>query len=362
LFLGLVLLSVTFSFLWAKARYSAPLVDGSAWLLIAALVAFLGFATAAAIVTSSEPINLVRIVAFAQFVVAVLWGYFHPDLLARIDLRKVLWIYVVFTVVFVVTNGAVESVLIRSRALGHFARLTGTGRGVSTLSPEPSFFALQIFNLYLVRWMVLQRAERSRHRTQVFLLSSACWMASLSGYGLFILVVSTFVSATLLFAVGGGILIGLVPRLALFESVTRTRAVSLLLSIIEDRGIFSVLTDVSFSIRLSSFRQYIDVIQEHTIFGDGFSFAGGGGFISVIAGLGFTGILFLLPFVLIVLLAPGFGWRLRIALVFWFAVNTISGSIGVPSIGVVLGLIAWRGTIGLDALVSGQRSRMLAFR
>lgn len=306
-------------------------------------LAVLGAALAVALFLANalqpDPTIIPRLITFVQFVAAALWAATARVEWSGTVLSRAVVIYAVFTVVYFLTGGLVEDILIRSR-LEDAAFLFSTGRGARTLAPEPSFFALQIFNLFVLFRLLHADDELGPRRTAVYVaLTMACLAASFSAYGALLVAVVLFVSYPRYFAlaaVAAASVVGILyDRLEEWQSV---RAIKVLLAFSQSGGSITELIahDASFSSRIASFATYWHAFREHPLVGNGLSLNQGGGFISLVAAFGVLGV----AFFAIVVAHIVFGRHrpsTKLLLCVWFFLNFVSGPIGVPILGVIVG-------------------------
>jgi hypothetical protein len=282
-----------------------------------------------------------RIFSFAQFAAAALWAYAGKYEWNNKTIYRAMLVYAVFTVIYFGTGGVIENVLIHSRASGS-ASLFETGRGARTLSPEPSFFALQIFNIYILSRLIAPRDKTDENRRPFYFgLVAFCLLSSFSAVGVLVLLVIVCVKypryaalITLIVISAVNVFYGFLLR---FDSI---RAVNLVLTLIKSNGNIAklALLDASVSSRIDSFSAYVSAFTQQPWIGNGFSLLQGGGFISIIAGLGVLALAFFL-WVLMAVLHEDFSPSTKVLLLFWLALNLVSGPIGVPIIGVIVGRI-----------------------
>lgn len=280
-----------------------------------------------------------RLVSFAQFSTVAFWGYAGKLEWSEKILFRTLVVYAVFTVIYFATHGAIENALIHSR-VENAEILFAMGRGARTLSPEPSFFALQVFNIFvLARILFAYRPDSTVNSLKWVLVTGFCLAASFSAYGallLMLVVLAThprmFVLLAVLSIVGWTFVSG---YLANYESV---RAVKLLLTVLNARIDVSNLAalDASVASRLLSFGDYVRSFAAHPLIGNGFSLYQGGGFVSIVAAFGLAALGFFF-WLFARILGGGFDTRTKIVLVAWFVLNFLSGPIGVPIIGLIIG-------------------------
>lgn len=287
-------------------------------------------------VVMNKMIYWTRYVSFVQFIFAIYWGISSRYFFEKETFNKILWIYLFMTFLYFIFNGAIENLLIPSRN-DSFDALASTGRGARTLSPEPSFFALHIFNLYLIYKLLFYK--NSVNEKLIFYLVALCLVLSLSGYGfllLLALIIARYPFRFFIFfafsILTSGIWVGYL------ESFNNFRAISLIVSIIKNDPLIVLKSDRSFDSRILSFNKYLDSISNNLFFGDSFSLFEGGGFISVISAFGLLGVCFFLLF-LLKLLFSNFKIDLKFLLILWFVINFMSGPIGIPTIGVIIGLV-----------------------
>lgn len=288
---------------------------------------------------TNNPFYITRIFAFVQFLLAVVVGLTYRFEINKEVFYKILWVYLIFTVIYFLTSGAVEKILIGSRT-DSAEFLMKTGRGAKTLSPEPAFFALQIFNIVIIYFLLFGENFKERLSKRVILLSILCFLSSLSGYGILLVGALIFFRYTKFTLVSFAFLILLAPFiLPSLESFRYIRAIGLVLSILTSNPLILMKVDPSIATRVFSFLEYINSIINHFLIGNGFSILKGGGFISIIASLGFVGLIFFLWFILEIVKLRNFTFPFKTILLFWFLLNLISGPIGIPALGIIIGLI-----------------------
>lgn len=280
--------------------------------------------------------NINRYFSFIQFMIAVFCGLFMKIDVPENWLTKILIIYLIFTIIYFLTNGYLENFLISSREMNS-TDLAKLGRGARTLSPEPSFFALHLFNLYIINKLQYNGLKDSSDFKN-YLLISIMLILSLSGYGMLIFMIISFFEfpkkitffIILLFAFTSLF----INQIQNFENL---RAFGLLIKILTDNPLLILQTDSSISTRFSSFNIYVHSIQDNIIFGDNFTLSEGGGIISLISGLGIVGFIF--SILLIFKIFKNYKNPLFLFLfVTWFVLNLISGPVGIPTFGVIIGL------------------------
>jgi hypothetical protein len=301
-----------------------------------------------------------RLFAFVQFGAAAAWGYTRQFHWRPIVLYRAMAVYAAFTVAYFATGGIIEDILIRSRESGSES-LFAAGRGARTLSPEPSFFALQVFNIFVLSLIVGMRDVVSRRRYVVFLgLTAFCLAASFSAYGALLLIVVLFSAFPRTVALAGiatlavpGMLLNLLPN---WDNI---RAIKVLLALVQTRGNIAELAflDQSFSSRMGSFAEYVRAFASQPLVGEGFSLYQGGGFVSIISALGITALVFFV----VVTARVAFGRHsvaTKVVLFAWLALNFISGPIGVPILGALVGLL-FRAAPAGDTANSAEGSRSI---
>lgn len=281
-----------------------------------------------------------RLFSFVQFSAAALWAYTGKYQWSSKTLYRAMLIFLVFTFIYFATGGLIENMLIRSRTLVSVS-LSESGRGARTLSPEPSFFALQVFNIYILSRLVEGEEAATEHPRSFFVaLVAFCLLSSFSVYGALVLLVILSAEYPRMMATAGLAVISATgvaySYLTRWESV---RAVGFVLAIVKSRGSIAKLfvLDASLASRITSFNAYVASFAEHPLIGNGFSLFQGGGFISVVAAFGILGLLFF-AWVLAKLLVGADTRGTKALLLIWFALNFASGPIGIPIVGVILGI------------------------
>ena len=317
-------------------RVSLP---GATALILGALVIYGSLVAANALQDESTIPS--RLVSFLQFGAAAVWGYAGKFRWNGKVLYGALLVYCAFTIVYFATNGAFEDFLIQSRTEGAEFLFT-SGRGARTLSPEPSFFALHIFNLFVLARIL--SVPDTYGRTQAFtwlMLTVACLASSLSAYGALLLVVVLFATYPKVSALVGLVLLSSFSLLlSLASAWDSIRAIRVILALVESRGRVAELMvlDASFYGRMVSFTEYVASFARHPFFGDGFSVYQGGGFVSVVAALGLVALLFFAA-VLNKIVRGNFSISTKAVLLIWLTLNFVSGPVGVPILGVIVGTL-----------------------
>lgn len=286
----------------------------------------------------SSPVLWTRIISFLQFVFAIFFALNATYFFKLKTLKTVFLVFAAFSVVFLLTNGLIERILIPGRT-ETYSMLSFSGRGASTFSPEPSFFALHILNLYIVFLLLSNTEVQVKYGKIVFCAASFCLLSSLSGYGFFIFLVLFFARYTKVSLVF--LLILLLSSsfiLSSLEAYVNFRGVKLLTMILLENPSV-IMQDASFVSRFGSFFAYIENIKNYFLIGDGFTLAQGGGFISIVSSLGIIAICFMIFLIIEIFKLPKNGTKIKLILIFWFLINLFSGPIGIPIIGVIIGLI-----------------------
>jgi hypothetical protein len=282
-----------------------------------------------------------RVFAFMQFCAAAAWAAYGTFRWRGRLLLATLLVYLAFTLVYFGTGGLVEDLLIGSRGEASESMLL-SGRGARTLSPEPSFFALHVFNLCVLAHVSGAWREFGRVERMLFVgAACACMLASFSAYGAVLSLVvlgvaypwiAVGVAATLAFLLG--------PVVELLRLLPEIRMVGIILALLEARGAIQtlVLLDASLGVRLESFIEYVRVFADRPLLGDGFSLYQGGGFISIVAALGAPAALFFLLLAIRIALG-GFALGATVLACVWLLVNGTFGPVGIPALGVIAGSI-----------------------
>lgn len=286
----------------------------------------------------NKPILWARIISFFQFSLAIFFALNSKYFFEEKTLRRVFFIFAIFSVIFFLTKGLVERTLIPSRAES-FEMLVESGRGARTLSPEPAFFALHILNLFVIYSLLFGSILHGQKNRLLFFVALFCLTISLSGYGAVIAVLLLTLRYTKIAILTLGTLAALSGMiLEYFGSLAQFRGLSLLLKIISDNPLVLIQTDRSFSTRVASFVSYLENIQKNLVLGDGFTVNQGGGYISIISSIGIIGLLFFIYF-LIKVFRKRISGKLKFLIFFWFLINLFSGPIGIPTLGFIIGLI-----------------------
>jgi hypothetical protein len=284
---------------------------------------------------------LPRYISFLQFLAALIFGYTNSFYFFKKYANSIFVIYFIFTIIYFLTNGLIENTLIKSRFFSEGKDLASMGRGARTLSPEPSFFAIQMFNLLLIYTLLLEKEgiKKVFNNKKVIFIVSFCLLCSLSGYGfaIFFIILAAFFTRYIIVLFGLAILFNSLI-IDLLDGFSNLRGIGLILKVIKYNPLILASTDLSFATRFNSFFAYIDRFKNNLFIGDGFSLFQGGGFISIVASLGLVGF-FLILFLLFKIFSTIKSGKLKYLLIFWFFLNLFSGPIGIPAIGIIFGLI-----------------------
>jgi len=285
-----------------------------------------------------KPILWPRIFSFFQFVLAIFFALTTRYFFMERSLRKVFFIFAIFSVIFFLTQGLVERLLIPTRTES-FEMLMQSGRGARTLSPEPSFFALHILNLFIIYCLLFGSILKSGKNRILFFVTCFCLIISLSGYGAVVAVFLIFLRYTKISVVILAALLALSGVIfEYFGALEQFRGLNLLLKVISSNPAVLLEADSSFSSRFASFFSYINTIKSNVILGDGFTVNQGGGYISIVSSIGIIGVLFFI-YLLGKLYQKRIHWKLKFLIYFWFLINLFSGPIGIPTLGFIIGLI-----------------------
>lgn len=291
-------------------------------------------------ILASEEIffSMRRVTSFALFLFALMYGLARPNIITQTRLRYTLFVYAAFTLVFFVTQGAIEAALISSRgdAIGTYVAV---GRGASTLSPEPSFFAIQIASLFLLYFLSQPPSERESYHTPLVIGGVALLLSTLSGYGaLYVILLGLTLDRRLTVVIG---MLAL-AIIILFSEVLDVRIIRLI-NLAREEGLLGMLVDASIAARLESFFDYLNMFADEWM-GNGFQRFAGGGLVSVLAGLG----IFSIPmFILLLTGLLRLGERLPVMglAAGWVTLTVISNPVGVPLVGILVGQIMRRATL-----------------
>ena len=330
-------LATSFAFPGTGRRLFRFTIPGTALALVV-LSTLYGFLLTANIIERDSSIPS-RLVSFAQFSAAAFWAYSGKFEWSEKILLRSLIAYAIFTVIYFATHGAIENALIHSR-VENAEVLFSMGRGARTLSPEPSFFALQVFNIFvLARILLAQKPDSTINSAKWVFVTCFCLAASFSAYGALLLLLVVLATHPRIFVLLGVLTIAawsvVSNYLANYESV---RAIKVLLAVFSAQFSFKELTsfDASVASRLLSFGDYVRSFLAHPLIGNGFSLYQGGGFVSIVAAFGLVALGFFI-WLLTRILGGSFDRRTKIVLAAWFLLNFLSGPIGVPIIGVIVG-------------------------
>jgi len=301
-----------------------------------------------------------RVASFIMFLIATVTGLLNRRIFSGPRVLTALTAYLFFTILFFLTAGKVESAIIQSRSADMIYQVGTSGRGASTLSPEPSFFAFQVFTIFLLARMNVWSILDYRRRHIIQLITVLLLIASFAGYGILYALMVIFLSGRrYVFGFGllGAVAVTLIVNVYAIDSL---RFVKLFLSIAASLagGAFE-LEDVSILVRLTSFQEYWRIFLDRTVFGDAFQFHGGGGLVSLLASLGLYGVLLIVAVVIAISVSRIEG-KLKLVLLAWLTLQFISGPIGLPMVGLTIGVLLGRSRLGamvsaINTLVNRRR-------
>ncbi len=275
-----------------------------------------------------------RIFAFLQFLVAVFFGSSKLFFIPKQWLRNILILFAIFTIIYFLFGGIIEDFFIRSRYDAGMEALTLTGRGARTLSPEPAILATHILNLLLL-YAIFYNIPK--FDTLIIIFAVFTLLCSLSAYGFLIALVLVVTHYPRFFIAGASFSILFLSSYMLGPDVARLRLIGILSGIMDEGGEF-LLEDKSFMSRVDSFFSYFQSFVNTFPIGDAFTLVNGGGFISLISGIGLIGLLFF-TYLLIKPIFLRYSLRMKILLIFWFLLYFFQGSIGVPTVGLIVGVL-----------------------
>lgn len=330
---SLVLISVLTLFLFNHKFVKQPFItrEGLAITLILTITVSVGLVYNYFV--ADNKIYVPRLIAFTQFLIALFFGASKLFYLPEKWLVRFLVVYVVFTVIYYATGGMVEDLLIKSRGAGGTEVLAVTGRGARTLSPEPSILSVHILNMVLMYSLFFKKA---RLGIKTFILVLIPLIGSLSGYGFFIALALILIYYPIQAIVSAGIGILAFGQVLLNMELSGLR-ILFILNGLREFGPQFLLLDKSFRSRFNSFNDYLVSFQETFPFGDAFTLFSGGGFVSIISGLGLIGLLFYIS-LLFLLMVSNYPIQLKLLFFVWLLVYLLSGSFGVPLVGLIVGL------------------------
>lgn len=281
-------------------------------------------------------LSVTKPIAFTQFLLAAILGFSSKPLIKEKHIQTVLLVYAIFSVIYFLTRGMVEDILIRSRGAGAEA-LIQSGRGARTLSSEPSAFATQILNILVLQIILFEKSVRELSLKTIG-LASFCLLASFSGYGFVIFVALFGVRFPKLSIVGLIGAIFIVPvALNHITAIQSIRFVTLL-KVGLNQGVMKIL-DLALGGRISSFLASIQSFLDNFWTGDGFTNRLMGGFIGLPASLGLAGFAFVVALFWKILFSEALSFFDKVLLTFWFLVILLSGNIAIPIVGVIVGLM-----------------------
>lgn len=283
---------------------------------------------------------LSRFLAVIIFFMYVLIGAMEINFMNRRMVVSFLLIYLFFTIIYFLTGGALEEILIRSRSSNQFESAILSGRGSSALSPEPSFFAHQVFIIFIFSKIFLWERISALQKNLIYYLSIFLLGTSFSVTGFIYIIIASFTffkpkDLTLIIIILGLMSLILFPRVEFLNIRVFIFAMEVFQSI--SSGSIQ-LGDISFLVRIESFLSYIEEFKKFPIFGNGFRAYLGGGLISIVAELGIVGLIFLIGLMALIL-TSSLNLQDRLGVLGWLMINTISGSIANPGIGIFIGML-----------------------
>lgn len=213
--------------------------------------------------------------AFLHFFLSVLLGcHFKFSCIHRnFNLNFIIYFFTFFSIVHFVTSGFLESYLITSRNVYYYLDV---GRGISTLSPEPSFFGMTLFALYV--FSVISKIPISNFNLVLILLNMTITFSLYS----ILLVSIILVHKYRLRAIAGLILFSMF-FLSFFD--IPYRAFMLLSNILQND--FSLLfDDRSIHSRFKMIEYSVSVFLSSPYFGNGFYENSLNGLISLLSSFG----------------------------------------------------------------------------
>lgn len=287
---------------------------------------------------NKDPFLVSRFVSFLQLLLSIVYISLNRVYLNVAIFKRIIITYCIFTLIFFLTSGLVERILISSRSDELYQSLIKSGRGGSTLSPEPSFFALIIFNIFVLSR--LYNIKFTIFKIPDYIIYIMLLFSSLSGYGFLLACIIVFYTFPLFSIFSVSFVLLLSPFLQVIINKYLNIRFIYLISLVLKKGILYLLTaDASTSTRVNSMIQYLRYFIKTLPIGDGFSIYGGGGFVSILSALGIIGLLLLFFIIIRIISKTDFNLTLKVLLLLWFIVNFISGPIGLPILGVIIGLI-----------------------
>jgi len=171
----------------------------------------------------------------------------------------------------------------------------------------------------------------------------SCIFSSFSGYGVAILgiiIICEFPSLLIIAFIG---VLFFINDILYYLDNTSNRALNILNLVISGKGgellDFSRGYGLSFGVRFNALIHNWNRFIEYKILGGGFTSTNvGGGLVSFLAEIGLT-FFILLTSVLIKIFFGNFGVRFKMVLIFWFSIRFMSDSMGIPGVGLILGMI-----------------------
>ena len=154
-------------------------------LIVIVLASFLlSFLT---ITFSGKDFYIYRLGSFYLFLLSMYSVNYLNKTIEPKTILNILYIYIFFSFIYFISQGSIESFLISSRG-EQIGQNFISGRGASTLSPEPSFFVFQIISLFIFYKLT---SSHNEYDSKITLCTIFLLIISFSGYGLIYAIILT---------------------------------------------------------------------------------------------------------------------------------------------------------------------------
>lgn len=256
-----------------------------------------------------------KYVAYFQFLLSILVGFHFKinNIHRNFNFDFIVYFYTFFSFVHVASSGLIESFLINSRDINYYMDV---GRGISTLSPEPSFLGMTLFSLYV--FSVINKINISKF---AFLLIIANMTFTFSLYS-FLLISVIFVHKYGLKAIAG-IILFCIFLISFFDIPYRAL---MLFSHVFQNDFSILLEDRSIQSRIQMVENSVSVFLFSPYFGIGFFEYSLNGMLSLLSSFGIVFILIFFSYFFFVLVFSHNKFLVFSFILLFFFTNSISVS------------------------------------
>jgi hypothetical protein len=280
-------------------------------------------------VIQGEVVYFSKVYAFIQAIIALLMGYIlqkeiKNQKIIQKSINFSLIIYIIFSLVYIIFDGKIETVLFYHLTGNSSDFLSGDGgRGIATLSPEPSYFAGILSNITL--FCLLAKKES----LFIYLAVAILLFLTFSMTGLFLGLLTFLLIINNKLILKQKILLMMILVVVALFTYSKIDYNSVRFFVVLENILSSgEIQDVSTLTRLDSVNQSIKIFLDHP-FGIGFTKESLGGFIYLIE---IYGVLFIPIFILLVATTMKKSQSLseKIFIVGWFLFYFFNGFIFFP--------------------------------